>query len=168
MAVRAWKNIRAPDVQSASSVALLLHTRAEGRLSSTEQRGAARYGKMSDSGACRDHDYKQINKQSINNKQGRTELSQNSWAGNSWAGNSWGGNAPPEDFLAQYSDPNLPTRPEGRAQRQIRAQASTKPRMKAQQNNHIYNSHIYIFNKKLKQRSLTSQLENDHTHPDIS
>lgn len=39
-----------------------------------------------------------INKQ-INNKQGRTELSQNSWAGN-----SWGGNAPPEDFLAQYSD----------------------------------------------------------------
>lgn len=155
-------------MQSASSVALLLHTRAEGRPSSTEQRGAARYGKTSDSGACRDHDYKQINKQSINNKQGRTELSQNSWAGNSWAGNSWGGNAPPEDFLAQYSDPNFPTRPEGRAQRQIRAQASTKPRMKAQQNNHIYNSHVYIFNKKLKQRSLTSQLENDHTHPDIS
>lgn len=158
MAVRAWKNVRAPDVQSASSVALLRHTWAEGRPSSTEQRGAARYGKTSGSGACRDHDYKQTNKQSINNKQGRTELSQNSWAGN----------APPEDFLAQYSDPNLPTRPEGRAQRQIRAQASTKPRMKAQQNNHIYNSHIYIFNKKLKQRSLTSQLENDHTHPDIS
>lgn len=166
MAVRAWKNVRAPDVQSASSVALLLHTRAEGRLSSTEQRGAARYGKTSDSGACRDHDYKQINKQSIN----KEELNSHRTAGQGTAGQGTAGEGtpPPEDFLAQYSDPNLPTRPEGRAQRQIRAQASTKPRMKAQQNNHIYNSHIYIFNKKLKQRSLTSQLENDHTHPDIS